>query len=103
MEILIEKTVDAVNSDTVSTGKNKYFIGDYPVSQGITFFLLGDILPGENIIVQYPDENEWRPFIMFGNTLSLNSNNTVLTLTGRASVRLSKSVTANPVGVGIVG
>lgn len=104
--ILIKKTTESVPG--VVNGFNEHSI------LPITFFVIGQLGVGEYILLEYYDGYEWQPANMYGNEGKiLDENNAVKSLYGnissfpkssdyyKANLRVTKSITATPVGVGV--
>lgn len=96
MKVLIEKTTEAVVSESINIGNDIKYT---PPSVPITFVVSGTLAAGEEINFQYFDGTNWQNMKSGGSSVSLSVDNNAISLYAPAAIRLNKPATASEAGV----
>lgn len=97
MRVILAKTTDAVAGDPIRVTEREYPF----LSPPATLYLLGDALPGEIVVLEYPDDGDWRAVKVNGVGVALSAGTNILPVDAPVVFRVRKGVTTNPVGVAI--
>lgn len=96
----VELTKEGVNSEPFSIPDPSFDrIRPGGMSAPVTLAIAGVIGAAETITFSYWDGADWRAYNQGGDQLTLDEDDTVVTIEGNITLRATKSVTAADVGV----